>query len=346
MAKQEFPYVSHFRDRHGKLRWRYRREGKSVALGTDYGSPEFLRRLNAATRGERLPVGEATRKVHSGSSPGSLAAVIVSWYSSADYRNLSAITKYQYKNVAEKLREQHGTKSVLTLERRHIKDMMADKAETPAAANWILRIMRMVLAHAVEIDVLTVNPAAGIKKYATNPDGYHTWTEDEIAAYYTIHLPGSLAHTAMTLMLYTGAARGDAVLLGHTSIRNGRLQYRRKKMQGRAGVLIDIPMHPSLERCVTALPKDHQTFLQTQAGAGRSADGLGNLMREWCNDAALPECSSHGLRKACARRLIEAGATPHELMAVTGHKTLAQAQKYADTFNRAAAADRAFERMS
>lgn len=346
MAKQEFPYVSHFRDRHGKLRWRYRKDGVGVALGTDYGSPEFLRRLNAAMKGERLPTGEATRKVISGSDPGSLASVVASWYGSAEFRNLAAITKYQYRNVAEKLREQHGSKSVLTLERRHIKDMMADKADTPAAANWIRRIMRMVLAHAVDTDVIKVNPADGIKKFVTNPDGYHTWTEDEIAAYYTIHLSGSLAHTAMTLMLYTGAARGDAVLLGKANLHGGRLQYRRKKMQGRAGVLIDIPMHPALVRCVAALPVGQGTFLQTEAGSVRSAGGLGNLMREWCNTAALPECSSHGLRKACARRVTEAGATPHELMAVTGHKTLAEAQRYAETFNRTAAADRAFQRMN
>ncbi|WCR07328.1 tyrosine-type recombinase/integrase [Paracoccus fistulariae] len=51
-------------------------------------------------------------------------------------------------------------------------------------------------------------------------------------------------------------------------------------------------------------------------------------MRDWCNGAGLPQCTSHGLRKACARRLAEAGAIPHEIMAVAGHETLAEVERY------------------
>ena len=54
-------------------------------------------------------------------------------------------------------------------------------------------------------------------------------------------------------------------------------------------------------------------------------------MREWCDKAGLSECSAHGLRKAFARRLAEAEATAHEIMAVTGHKTLAEVQRYSDS---------------
>ena len=67
--------------------------------------------------------------------------------------------------------------------------------------------------------------------------------------------------------------------------------------------------------------------------------------REWCDAAGLPHCTSHGLRKACARRLAEAGATPRELMAVTGHKTLAEAQRYTEKVDRTALADRAMNRL-
>jgi integrase len=36
----------------------------------------------------------------------------------------------------------------------------------------------------------------------------------------------------------------------------------------------------------------------------------------------------HGLRKAAARRLAEAGCTVHEIASVTGHKTLAEVARY------------------
>ena len=35
-----------------------------------------------------------------------------------------------------------------------------------------------------------------------------------------------------------------------------------------------------------------------------------------------------GLRKAAARRLAEAGCTAHQIAAITGHRTLAEVQRY------------------
>ena len=44
--------------------------------------------------------------------------------------------------------------------------------------------------------------------------------------------------------------------------------------------------------------------------------GFGNKMREWCNQAGLPECSSHGLKKIAATICAEAGATDRQMMAL------------------------------
>ena len=68
-------------------------------------------------------------------------------------------------------------------------------------------------------------------------------------------------------------------------------------------------------------------------------------MREWCDKAGLSECSAHGLRKACARRLAEAGPTEHEIMEVTGHKTLAEVQRYTETAMREGLADSAHAKL-
>lgn len=52
-------------------------------------------------------------------------------------------------------------------------------------------------------------------------------------------------------------------------------------------------------------------------------------MRDAITAAGLPlECQPHGLRKAAGRRLADVGCTPHEIMAVLGHKTLAEAERY------------------
>ena len=51
--------------------------------------------------------------------------------------------------------------------------------------------------------------------------------------------------------------------------------------------------------------------------------------RQWCNEAGLPrDCHFHGLRYSAAKMLAEAGCTPHQIAAITGHQNLAMVQKY------------------
>jgi integrase len=83
------------------------------------------------------------------------------------------------------------------------------------------------------------------------------------------------------------------------------------------------------------MPKlQHLTYLVTEAGAPFSAAGFGNWFREQCDDAGLSDLSAHGLRKAGATRLAEAGATDHEIMAWGGWKTLKEVQRYTAAANR------------
>ncbi len=67
---------------------------------------------------------------------------------------------------------------------------------------------------------------------------------------------------------------------------------------------------------------------------GYDAASLGNWFRDRCNEAGLPHCPPHGLRKAGARRLAEFGATEWEVMAFLAHKTAKEASRYVAEANR------------
>ncbi|MCK5089168.1 MAG: tyrosine-type recombinase/integrase [Hyphomicrobiaceae bacterium] len=58
------------------------------------------------------------------------------------------------------------------------------------------------------------------------------------------------------------------------------------------------------------------------------SSGCSNKFRDWCNEAGLKHCSAHGLRKAAATPLAEAGASAHQLMAWFGWKSLKEAERY------------------
>jgi integrase len=342
MKNRQFPGVSSYPDRHGQRRWRYRKGGFSRDLGTDYGSADFVRRYEAAVTEHRT-----ARKAGAGATktiPGSVNDLVASWYQSPEWKALADLTKRTYRGVIEPFRQKHGDKPVNRLERRHVMGFLAEKAETPSAANNLRKRLGQLLDHAIALDWIKTNPARLTKPYKITGEGFHAWDEGEIARFFEVHSPGTLAHLAVTLMLYTGAARVDAVKLGPMNIKAGRLEYRRQKTAKTNGVLVSIPLHPDLPGVLATCPSD-RPFLATAYGKSRSPDGLGNLMRKWCAEAGLPECSAHGLRKACARRLAEAGATAHEIMAVTGHKTLAEVQRYTETAMREGLADSAHAKL-
>jgi integrase len=335
---KQFPGATPYFDRHGVRRWRFRRKGFSAELGADYGSPDFIARYEAAQKHQRLEGGAGRDRTR----PGSINAMVVAFYASPGFRNLAARTRRSYSGIIERFRRVHGDKRVSQMQRRHVLEVMADKADTPAAANELLRMLRMLMEHAIALEMRTDNPTTGVKRFKIAPDGFHTWTEDEIARYYEVHPLGTLAHLAMTLMLRTGASAVDAVALGWGNIKDGRISYRRTKTRRHSDLVVDLQIHPDLMAALELLPRDSFTFLQTRLSKSRSASGLSTLMRGWCDSAGLPECTTHGLRKACARRLAEAGATPNMIAAVTGHTTLAEVSRYTRAASRSGLAGAAF----
>ena len=63
-------------------------------------------------------------------------------------------------------------------------------------------------------------------------------------------------------------------------------------------------------------------------------------------EAGLPgRCKPHGLRKAAARRLAEAGCSANEIAAITGHKTLAEVERYTRAADQVRLAQQAIRRQ-
>lgn len=338
--KREFPGVTAYFDRHQKRRYRFRKKGFSTEIHGEYGSDDFRRNYERAVRGYRSQeIGALTTK------RGTINALIVSYYKSPEFISLSDSTKATYRREIERLRNEHGHRLVAQMKRAHVVKLLEPLADRPSARNNRLRMLRMLLNHAVEIGWRSDNPTTAVKKMRTGSQGFHTWTEDELAAFFSHHEIGSTAHTAVTLMLYTGCSRVDAVRLGWQNVSGSRIQYRRQKTERFSEVVVDIPIHPDLQRVLDILPKSQMTFLETSGGRSRSANGLGNAMRKWCNAAKLPDCTSHGLRKACATRLAEAGASEREIMAWTGHTSPQMVQIYAGKARRGLMADQGFAKL-
>ncbi|MDQ1079726.1 tyrosine-type recombinase/integrase [Pseudoroseomonas cervicalis] len=316
-------YVQRFVDRYGKARYYVRRPGtKRAALPGQPGSPEFMAAYQAAMAAapDKAPIG-ATLTV-----PGSIDALAVDWYGSALFRQLASSTQAVYRRNLERIRAAHGHRLVADLDAQVVRRLMAKQIETPAAANHVLRMLRLLMRHAIDLEWRPDDPTRGVRRFRERQEGARTWSEEDIARFEAHHPIGSRARLAMALLLYTGQRRSDVVKMGRQHLRGGSIFVRQQK----TGAELLIPLHPELRRVLEATQGEHLTFLTTQAGASfASPTGFYNWFVEVTQAAGLPKgLSPHGLRKAAARRLAEAGCSAHQIAAITGHKTLSEVERY------------------
>ena len=303
---------------------------KRVRLSGLPGSAEFMDAYQAALSSAadvRLEIGVG-RTV-----PGSVNAAVAAYYESHQFTKNEPITRRTDRNILELVRVRHGDKRIALLEQRHVEAMIAEKAGKPSAQRNLLRILRVLLNFAVKAKLRRDNPALGIKLDPITTGGYHSWTEDELREFETRHPTGTKPRLALALLLYTAQRRGESLLrLGPSHMREGRLVLR----QSKTGVELDIPVAAPLADIIAATPMiGVKTFLVTEYGRPFTPAGFGNWFRKRCDEAGLPNCSAHGLRKAFLRRMAEAGCSEDYIASISGHKDLREIRTYVQAANKA-----------
>lgn len=330
MLRKPPKYCHGYEDRHGKFRWYFRRAGfPKVPLPGLPWTPEFMAAYDKASKGEKLEIGKSL------SAPGTISALVASFYRTSDYVGLGEATKATYRGIIERFRAAHGHRLVKEMRRQHVQKLVADKAATPAAANNMLRMIHLLMRHAVDLGWRKDDPTLGVRKVRNKTAGFVTWEEDHIDAFERHHKPGTRARLAFALLLYTGQRRSDVVRMGRQHIRNGVLSITQQK----TGQDVHIPLHSGLLTILDTLPRDNLTFLMTAQGRPFTPAGFTNWFRDMVREVtveenglkkqALPDgLSPHGLRKSTCRRLAEANCTPHQIMAISGHRSLAEVTRY------------------
>lgn len=331
-----FLNVTPMRDRHGKVRYRFRKKGlPTVYLPGLPGSPEFAEAYQAAAAGAQAIVPGQGR-----TQPGSINALAVAAYASAEWSNLAETTRANYRGVMERFRRDHGDKTVRALTSANLLSLR-DKMEGNAARNNFIKALRWFLAFAVSRGLRTDNPAMAIKKIAYRTDGYHTWTEAEVAAFEARWPVGTKQRLGMDLLLYTGQRSKDVRMMGRQHLSAAGVSVR----QSKTGAWLTIPIHPRLAASLATVPADQMQLLLTQYGEGYTAGGFGNWIKEACRQAGVPECSAHGLRKCIAVRLADAGCTILEIQSITGHASLKELEIYIRRRDQTLAAKAAMARI-
>lgn len=315
-------HVQVVKDRYGREHFYFRQPGlPRVALKGSPGSPEFIAAYQAAKVAAPLPPKE---KPLAG-GPGSIQTLVAEYYRSPRFLKTKASSQKTTRGILDRFAKAHGHRMVADLQPKHLVVIMGKMSATPSAANNLLKKLRALYQYAILMGYCRHDPTTGVDKY--NEGTHHTWTENEIALYQERWEIGTLERTAFALALYTGQRCSDlaSALWTDFDLKANAI----KVVQEKTGTRLLIPIHSELRRVLEGWPRKHATILVGKKMRALSSNDLSNFMAKAIDGARLPDhCVLHGLRKAAARRLAQVGCSTHQIMAITGHKSLSEIARY------------------
>jgi integrase len=140
------------------------------------------------------------------------------------------------------------------------------------------------------------NPAQRIKLFKLGE--YRAWSDEECAAFELRWLPGTMQRRAYALAKYTGQRCGDLARMTRAHCKDGSIRV----VQQKTGAELWIRQHQELTAELSDV--EHLSLLTSSKGAAFDSDSLGRWFAEAIDQAG------------------------DEIMSVTGHKSLAEVERY------------------
>jgi integrase len=256
---------------------------------------------------------------------GSMAALLAAYRGSPEWRDKAKQTRAVYNIYLRPWEDDRLSRTpVAGIKRRDIltiRDAIA-AARGNGAATGFSKITAALFGFALDRGWIEYSPAARIKIL---PGGHlEDWGERAIQQAME-RLPEPYRR-AVALGVYTGQRRGDLVAMTWGQYDGTTIRLRQEK----TGALLALPVHPELVRELDAWKATRASVAILTAPRGQpwTAAHLTREMKRELEKIGLHGLNIHGLRKAAARRLAEAGCSAHEIAAVTGHRTLAMVELY------------------
>lgn len=318
----ELPYLKAERDRQGRIGyWYFRRNGRRWRLPGERHSEEWLAeyaRRKAQTDAEAKPACELAAY-----PPKSIGALALDYYASPEFRARKPSTQRMYRRCIDAVVKDAGHVQAAMIERRHVKAMRDERADTPGMANMVVNVVRLLMTYAVDNGYRKDNPALRIKPFKLGE--HRAWEAGELEAFERHWPPGSMQRRAYALARYTGQRCGDLAAMTRAHRQDGAIRVKQQK----TGTELWVREHRELTAELARGEQGHMSLLVKVDGGGFDADSLRHWMAAAIDAAGLPgDCVLHGLRKVAARDLAEAGCSAHEIMSVTGHASLKEVERY------------------
>ena len=244
-AMKPYKYTHCYRDRHGKVRWYYRRHGRQRPIPFEPGTAEFQRAYDTLNGWSEAAITASDRLENARS--GTWRWLCCRYFTSMEFGELDAGTQRVRRRMLELTCQEvwepgsartFGDAPIAAMTPQAISVLRDRKKGLPEAQRGRLKAISRVFDWAIrpenKIAGITSNPAKVVQRPKENPDaGFHSWTPDEVAQFEKRHAVGTKARLALALFLFTGQRKSDVVLFGRQHVRAGFLTFTQRKNRNR-----------------------------------------------------------------------------------------------------------------
>ena len=330
MKRADLPYLRRVTAK-GREYWYFQRAGGRVKLPAPT-DPGFLAAYEAAKRGQ-VAVDTTAR---------TWRTLIASYRQTADWAKLAPRTKADYEKVLAWVLAVMPDMDPSRMLQPHIIRARDANVHRRRFGNYIVQVLKILFARAIELGWMSHNPAKGVKPIP-RPRGmvdlHRPWPLAAQDAYRAAAPFGSPERTAMELSVGVSQRIGDTLRMRWADI--GPEGFAIVQSKTATGLLI--PPTPELAAYLAQIARRGETIVTADDGGPLGYSGFSkrfraaravaaDALRADGDDAAadlMGGLTVHGWRYTVAAEMAAAGASDEEIAAVTGHKTTAMLRKYA-----------------
>lgn len=297
-----------------------------------------------------------------------VADLVDRFESSRESKRQNPRNKEKYSLAFRRLRESIGKVPLSKVKRINLietRDAIAERYGDGAAFNWAANVSKL-FRFAQKNGLIGINPAVELKE-GMKLGELKPWTRDEIELALD-KLPETLRRVIL-LGINTGQRKGDLVA-ARWSQYDGKCLYVKQEKTDQP---LRIPLSPAFraeldkwrserikanganvlrlsianERILLnahGRPWDGRTLWTVMSRTLIKIDGFPTKLNR-AGTCLIPARSLHGLRYYLCAALAQAGCTPHQIMAISGHKTLSMVQKYCKMYDRADSGELALAKL-
>lgn len=267
------------------------------------GSPEFIASFNEAVSSRRTVDASKIR------------GLVAAYRSSTAFTNLAPTTRKVWTRWLDNVVERFGDYRVGLFDhpdkvRPIIKRWRDQWSDRPRSADYAIQVLSRVLAHGMDLDLLSVNACEGIKSLYKTDRSDVIWTDDDLAALKAAASPEVWRGALMASL--TGFRAEDLRRLSWSHV--GEFEITIPTSKSRGGKSAFVPLYDALKAALAEMPRRSTTVLTNEKGRPWK-DGPNGTGFRAAVQKALPgrDLHFHDLRGTFATRAHLAGLSNREI---------------------------------